>query len=52
MIFPFREQAEAGGLTSYGPDLEARDQHVGHNAETQSQWREASTCRMLRSTNI
>jgi putative ABC transport system substrate-binding protein len=30
MIFPFREQAEAGGLMSYGPDLEARDREVAH----------------------
>jgi putative ABC transport system substrate-binding protein len=29
-IFPFREQAEAGGLLSYGADLADRDREVGH----------------------
>ena len=29
-IYPFREQAEAGGLLSYGPDLSDRDREVGH----------------------
>jgi len=29
-IYPFREQAEAGGLLSYGPDLANRDREVGH----------------------
>jgi putative ABC transport system substrate-binding protein len=29
-IYPFREQAEAGGLMSYGPDLGDRDRQVGH----------------------
>jgi len=29
-IYPFREQAEAGGLLSYGPDLGDRDREVGH----------------------
>jgi putative ABC transport system substrate-binding protein len=29
-IYPFREQAEAGGLLSYGPDLVDRDRQVGH----------------------
>jgi putative ABC transport system substrate-binding protein len=29
-IYPFREQAEAGGLLSYGPDLADRDRQVGH----------------------
>jgi putative ABC transport system substrate-binding protein len=29
-IYPFREQAEAGGLLSYGPDLVDRDREVGH----------------------
>ena len=29
-IYPFREQAEAGGLLSYGPDLADRDREVGH----------------------
>jgi putative ABC transport system substrate-binding protein len=28
--YPFREQAEAGGLLSYGPDLAERDRQVGH----------------------
>ena len=28
-IYPFREQAEAGGLLSYGPDLVDRDRQVG-----------------------
>ena len=28
-IYPFREQAEAGGLISYGPDLVDRDREVG-----------------------
>jgi putative ABC transport system substrate-binding protein len=28
--YPFREQAEAGGLMSYGPDLVDRDRQVGH----------------------
>jgi putative ABC transport system substrate-binding protein len=28
-IYPFREQAEAGGLLSYGPDLVDRDGQVG-----------------------
>ena len=28
-IYPFREQAEAGGLLSYGPDLADRDRQVG-----------------------
>jgi putative ABC transport system substrate-binding protein len=28
-LYPFREQAEAGGLLSYGPDLAARDREVG-----------------------
>ncbi len=28
-IYPFREQAEAGGLVSYGPDLADRDREVG-----------------------
>jgi putative ABC transport system substrate-binding protein len=30
MIYPFREQTEAGGLMSYGPDLDARDREVAH----------------------
>jgi len=29
-IYPFREQAKAGGLMSYGPDLADRDREVGH----------------------
>jgi putative ABC transport system substrate-binding protein len=29
-VYPFREQAEAGGLLSYGPDLGDRDRQVGH----------------------
>ena len=29
-IFPFRDQAEADGLMSYGPDLIARDRELGH----------------------
>jgi putative ABC transport system substrate-binding protein len=29
-IYPFREQAEAGGLLSYGPDLADRDREVGN----------------------
>jgi putative ABC transport system substrate-binding protein len=29
-VYPFREQAEAGGLLSYGPDLVDRDRQVGH----------------------
>jgi putative ABC transport system substrate-binding protein len=29
-IYPFHEQAEAGGLLSYGPDLADRDRQVGH----------------------
>jgi putative tryptophan/tyrosine transport system substrate-binding protein len=29
-IYPFREQAEAGGLLSYGPDLADRDHEVGN----------------------
>ena len=29
-IYPFREQVEAGGLLSYGPDLADRDRQVGH----------------------
>jgi putative ABC transport system substrate-binding protein len=29
-IHPFRQQAEAGGLMSYGPDINARDREVGH----------------------
>jgi putative ABC transport system substrate-binding protein len=29
-IYPFREQAEAGGLLSYGPNLPDRDREVGH----------------------
>jgi putative ABC transport system substrate-binding protein len=29
-IYSFREQAEAGGLLSYGPDLADRDREVGH----------------------
>ena len=28
-IYPFREQAEAGGLLSYGPDVVDRDRQVG-----------------------
>lgn len=28
--YPFRSEAEAGGLMSYGPDLDARDREVGH----------------------
>jgi putative ABC transport system substrate-binding protein len=28
-VYPFREQAEAGGLLSYGPDLLDRDRQVG-----------------------
>jgi putative ABC transport system substrate-binding protein len=28
-IYPFREQAEAGGLLSYGPDIADRDRQVG-----------------------
>jgi putative ABC transport system substrate-binding protein len=28
-IYPFREQAEAGGLLNYGPDLADRDRQVG-----------------------
>jgi putative ABC transport system substrate-binding protein len=28
-VYPFREQAEAGGLLSYGPDLVDRDRQVG-----------------------
>ena len=28
-IYPFREQTEAGGLLSYGPDLAGRDRQVG-----------------------
>jgi putative ABC transport system substrate-binding protein len=31
-IYPFREQVEAGGLLSYGPDLADRDREVGHYA--------------------
>jgi putative ABC transport system substrate-binding protein len=30
VIYPFREQVEAGGLLSYGPDLAERDRQVGH----------------------
>lgn len=29
-IYPFRDQAEAGGLMSYGPDLAARDRELAH----------------------
>jgi len=29
-IYPFRAQAKAGGLMSYGPDLADRDREVGH----------------------
>jgi putative tryptophan/tyrosine transport system substrate-binding protein len=29
-VYPFREQAETGGLLNYGPDLAARDREVGH----------------------
>jgi putative ABC transport system substrate-binding protein len=29
-IYPFRTQAEAGGLLSYGPDIADRDREVGH----------------------
>jgi putative ABC transport system substrate-binding protein len=29
-VYPFREQAEAGGLLSYGADLADRDRQVGH----------------------
>jgi len=29
-LYPFREQAEAGGLISYGSDLADRDRQVGH----------------------
>ena len=29
-LYPFREQAEAGGLMSYGSDLADRDRQVGH----------------------
>jgi putative ABC transport system substrate-binding protein len=29
-LYPFRQQAEAGGLLSYGPDLADRDREVGH----------------------
>jgi putative ABC transport system substrate-binding protein len=29
-IYSFHEQAEAGGLLSYGPDLADRDRQVGH----------------------
>jgi putative ABC transport system substrate-binding protein len=29
-VYPFRGQAEAGGLLSYGPDLSDRDREVGH----------------------
>jgi putative ABC transport system substrate-binding protein len=29
-IYPFREQADAGGLLSYGPSLANRDREVGH----------------------
>jgi putative tryptophan/tyrosine transport system substrate-binding protein len=29
-IYPFRSQAEAGGLMSYGPDLADHDREVGH----------------------
>src|SRR5262249_29566796 len=29
-IYPFREQVEAGGLLSYGPDIADRDREVGH----------------------
>jgi putative tryptophan/tyrosine transport system substrate-binding protein len=29
-IYPFHEQARAGGLLSYGPDLADRDRQVGH----------------------
>jgi putative ABC transport system substrate-binding protein len=29
-IYPFRQQAEDGGLMSYGPDLADRDRQVGH----------------------
>src|SRR5262249_39581306 len=28
-IYPFREQADAGGLFSYGPNLADRDRQVG-----------------------
>jgi putative ABC transport system substrate-binding protein len=28
-IYPFREQTEAGGLLSYGPDIADRDRQVG-----------------------
>jgi len=28
-VYPFREQAEAGGLLNYGPDLADRDRQVG-----------------------
>ena len=31
-MYPFRDQAEAGGLMSYGPDLAARDRELGHYA--------------------
>ena len=30
VIYPFREQAQGGGLMSYGPDLDARDREVAH----------------------
>jgi putative ABC transport system substrate-binding protein len=29
-IYPFQEEAEAGGLMSYGPNLAERDREVGH----------------------
>ncbi len=29
-IYPFSQQARAGGLMSYGPDLADRDREVGH----------------------
>jgi putative ABC transport system substrate-binding protein len=29
-IYPLREQAESGGLLSYGPDIADRDREVGH----------------------
>jgi putative tryptophan/tyrosine transport system substrate-binding protein len=29
-IYPFRTQAEAGGLMSYGPDLVDHNREVGH----------------------
>jgi hypothetical protein len=51
-IYPFREQAEAGGLLSYGPDLVDRDRQVGRYVVGFSKARSQPICRSSSRANL